>query len=72
MMIPEQGGELGFLHGLGDGHGAGGLGLADLVDALGRECSGIRHLALLDDEGSTATGVLGNKDTYNEVTKTNN
>ncbi len=63
MLIPEQGGKLGFLHGLGDGDGARGLGLTDLVDALGGERSGIRHLALLDDEGGAAAGILGNENT---------
>ena len=60
---PEQGGELGLLHGLADGHVAGGLSLSDIVDALGGEFSGVGHLALLDDQGATAAGVLGNKDT---------
>ena len=69
MLIPEQGGELGLLHGLGNSDSAGGLGLTDLVDSLGRECSGVGHLALLDDEGSAAAGVLGNKDTCCDVIK---
>jgi hypothetical protein len=60
---PEEGSELRLLHRLADRHGARGLGLADLVDALGREGSCVRHLALLDHQGGAAAGVLGDKNT---------
>ena len=45
---PQQAGEFGFFHGLGDSDSAASLSLSDIVNANSRVHTGIRHLAFFN------------------------